>query len=310
MVRRLSWWIAALSWLLTVGQAVADSLPPIPDMLNLKTYGSGNPYKFQVPGTVLSKTPLKRGQITLTGRIDYGQDERFLYEIGEMRGGLIILDGPGGSLDAAMSIGAATRFHGFATYVPPGKSCASACAYIWLAGVRRYIGKGARVGFHAISEKVEQERVVSATGNALLGSYLANLGYDMSIVEYATAAAPSSMMWLNENEARQIGLTAEFNISEIPEPWHLTAPDSTPEPNSSVPLSPLLAVRPSQQAGTSKIQSTGKKHISQPNDLLPMPSGSSVDIVNREIEEVLGGTIDEIENFDSPARGTPCLACK
>ena len=50
----------------------------------------------------------------------------------------------------ALSIGSEIRLRGFTTFVAGGKmQCYSACALIWIAGVRRYMMPDASIGVHA-----------------------------------------------------------------------------------------------------------------------------------------------------------------
>ena len=46
----------------------------------------------------------------------------------------------------------------------------------------------------------------TGAGNALLGSYLTQIGLSESAVVYITKAAPTEMTWLNSRDAKQIGI--------------------------------------------------------------------------------------------------------
>jgi hypothetical protein len=46
----------------------------------------------------------------------------------------------------------------------------------------------------------------SGVGNALVGSYLTQIGLSENAVVYITQAAPTEMTWLNLREAKQIGI--------------------------------------------------------------------------------------------------------
>jgi hypothetical protein len=66
-------------------------------------------------------------------------------------------------------------------------NCASACALAWLAGVKRFMGPKARVGFHAAFNKSSRQE--TGMGNALVGAYLTKLGLPLKAVIYITKAA-------------------------------------------------------------------------------------------------------------------------
>ena len=108
---------------------------------------------------------------------------------------------------AGLEIGRRIRSLGFRTIVD-GR-CTSICAMIWLAGVTRGVFAGARIGFHAARACLEDGCETSGVGNALIGAYLNQLGFDFPAVRYFTEAPPTSVRWLTAEKAR------EFNISII-----------------------------------------------------------------------------------------------
>jgi hypothetical protein len=78
----------------------------------------------------------------------------------------------------ALNIGSAIRRMGFDTLVLSNKTCASACALIWLAGHYRWAGPKAAIGFHAI---YYGDGNISSGGNALVGAYLRDLGLSLRL---------------------------------------------------------------------------------------------------------------------------------
>jgi hypothetical protein len=54
----------------------------------------------------------------------------------------------GGNSITGGSIGDIIRIRGMNTYVGPNASCASICAFIWLAGRAKFASNSAHVGFH------------------------------------------------------------------------------------------------------------------------------------------------------------------
>ena len=60
---------------------------------------------------------------------------------------VVWLHSRGGSI-GALGIGDLIHDYGLQTYVPAGAECDSLCAYLWLAGSKRFVGYGAHIGFH------------------------------------------------------------------------------------------------------------------------------------------------------------------
>jgi hypothetical protein len=105
----------------------------------------------------------------------------------------------------------------FATLV--SERCSSGCALAWLAGSPRMNLFTAHVGFHAASFK--ESRQVSSAGNAVVGAYLARLGFNYDAIRYLTEAAPHLMKWLTPVIAKQYGITYEI-VSRANQPKPLT----------------------------------------------------------------------------------------
>src|ERR1035437_8818536 len=106
---------------------------------------------FTIPGDAaeISATPPfdKVTGILIKGEIEQGDLSDFSRLTKNKGRVLVILSSPGGAVRDALAIGAEIRIKGFATTV--ADECVSACALIWLSGVRRYLNPNARVGFHA-----------------------------------------------------------------------------------------------------------------------------------------------------------------
>jgi hypothetical protein len=113
----------------------------------------------------------------------------------------------GGSLVAGIRIGTLIREKKFATVIPDGASCASACALAWLGGSRRFMGEGATIGFHAAYVLKSYGPVESSSGNAILGAYLNQLGLSEDAILYLTKTAPTSIQWMSLADANEHGIT-------------------------------------------------------------------------------------------------------
>lgn len=92
----------------------------------------------------------------------------------------------------------------FTTLVPDGMVCASACAIAWLGGTQRFMGRSSRIGFHAAFLVQDGRPEEKGAANAVLGSYLGQLGMSDRAILYMTQAGPTSMSWLSLDEAKEL----------------------------------------------------------------------------------------------------------
>jgi hypothetical protein len=84
--------------------------------------------------------------------------------------------------------------------------------------------RGAQIGFHAAYIKNEGRPSESGVGNALVGSYLTQIGLSEKAVVYITLAAPTEMTWLTFSDAEQIGIEVV--------PWEFEKDATKPTPPS------------------------------------------------------------------------------
>lgn len=141
-----------------------------------------------------------------------------------MSSAVVVLNSPGGDLEAGIELGRSIARRGFSTAVVD--TCASACALAWLAGRQRFASQDSRIGFHVayVGQVLKRE---SGLGNALVGHYLGELGLGESVVRYVSSAAPDDMQWLTPADARRLGI-------------HVDRFDSPPERRTST----RMALRP------------------------------------------------------------------
>lgn len=135
---------------------------------------------------------------------------------------LVFLDSPGGIIQSGLAIGRLIRANRLDTVVPSRAVCFSTCGLVWLAGSERWLGEGARVGFHAASTSPPGGRRaarVSSSGNALVGAYLSQLGMNDFQIGTLTEASPGRMLELNSLGPRRL---AELGIA-----YHRGMPGST-----------------------------------------------------------------------------------
>ncbi len=142
----------------------------------------------------------------LDGKLELADGEAFAKLVDGMDHAVVVLNSPGGNLVAGLAIGRLVRLRAFATAVPDDALCASACALAWLGGTKRYLGPHSALGFHAAAVMHRGQAVESGVGNALIGSYLAQLGLSERAVIYITTPKPSDIQWLHPDDAKAVGI--------------------------------------------------------------------------------------------------------
>lgn len=140
--------------------------------------------------------------INMAGLIADGDTEAFVKAMAlKQTPQALLLKSSGGDAIVAMQIGEKAR--SLKAIVPAGYSCLSACALIWLAGNPRVRETGADIGFHALYVTKNGVKTVSAPGNALMGAYLAILGFrPEAIIHMAEASVDTVTPLLAEDRAR------------------------------------------------------------------------------------------------------------
>jgi hypothetical protein len=148
-------------------------------------------------------------RVVIEGDLEIGDIETFQRKAGPIPATRATVEflSKGGSLLAGIRVGAQIRAKKFATLVPDGTQCASACALAWLGGARRYVGEYSSVGFHTAYIIKAAGPTESGPGNAILGAYLNQLGLSEKAILYITHAAPTSMQWMSIEEAAEYGIT-------------------------------------------------------------------------------------------------------
>jgi len=165
--------------------------------------------------------------VMVEGDLELTDIEAFRNKVASVGKAAVAFRSDGGSLLAGIRIGMMIRVHNFTTVVPDASQCASACAVAWLGGVHRFLGQGAKVGFHAAYVQKSGATAESGPGNAVLGAYLDQIGLPEDAIVYITQASPNSMKWLSMEEAAQHGI----DVALLPPPEAIPPPG----PNSSVP---------------------------------------------------------------------------
>jgi hypothetical protein len=154
--------------------------------------------------TLAPQTPDRPNVITVEGPLLSVDADQFAARVASLPSAFVAFSSDGGSLVAGLRVGEAIRRRGFSTFVPDGQRCASACALAWLAGIERFIGPDASIGFHAAYDMASGAE--TGVGRAMVGAYLIKIGLPHEAVIYITQGAPNEMAWLNMSDVAQRGI--------------------------------------------------------------------------------------------------------
>ena len=142
--------------------------------------------------------------VYIKGDIELGDEEKFKRIANSMpRGGFVVMKSAGGNLVAGLDIGIAIRFRQWRTVVVD--ECYSVCAFMWLAGMQRAAFSDAEIGFHGAYD-ISKDNAPSSSGNALVGAYLAKLGFGYGLIAEMTDAAHDEVNMLNFANANRLGI--------------------------------------------------------------------------------------------------------
>lgn len=153
--------------------------------------------------------------MVFTGEISAGDAPKFREIAYRRASNIVILDSPGGNLNAGLEIAQTVRELGLTTAVPATAGCYSACALIWVAGTNRYMSRSAQIGFHAAYFRENGIAKETGVGNARVGAFLTRIGLPESAVIYMTVAPPDDFAPLTPEVARKIGV--EFSYFDPPQ---------------------------------------------------------------------------------------------
>ena len=146
--------------------------------------------------------------VTVEGPLVATDADQFKTKTASISKALVMLVSDGGNLYTGLQIGETIRLKNFASFVPDGSRCASACALAWLGGTKRLMGKNSQIGFHSASDFKTGN--ISSAGDALIGAYLNKIGIPERVIVYVTSPSPSEIQWLNLEDAKNLGLDVEI----------------------------------------------------------------------------------------------------
>lgn len=153
------------------------------------------------PNTKIQMWTKSPPSYTLAGDIDPGAEDLFAEIVGDRMGGVLDLRSEGGDVQAALAIGRLVRAHHIQTSAR--STCLSACAIIWAAGISRYRGKDAVLGFHH-PWHLEDGEIVEGSGPELT-AYFKEMGYSEDAIR-AFLADPRTFYYLTRDRANDLGV--------------------------------------------------------------------------------------------------------
>ena len=141
--------------------------------------------------------------LLVSGVIGPGSYDEFRAALWRAEPELVVLDGPGGVLGEALLIGEEVRRRQLNTLVAANRSCASACAIVFLSGRTKYLGAGATVGLHSASYA---DGRADPEATALMAAYLRGVGVPNATLRRMARTAPSDIRWLTKAEQKAMGI--------------------------------------------------------------------------------------------------------
>jgi hypothetical protein len=213
--------------------------------------------------TVLPVSAGDQTVITIVGMLKLADGDAFATVASAHDSALVVLISDGGNLLAGLRIGQLIRLRHFATLVPDGARCASACAIAWLGGTKRFMQPSALIGFHAAFSIENGVVTETGAGNALVGAYLSRLGLSDAAILYIEQAHPNQINWLTKEDAREVGI----EVAILP-PHQPGASSQQPTPRYRPELAPRTsstATAPIAQTATT-FAADYFSHWSETND--------------------------------------------
>jgi hypothetical protein len=127
----------------------------------------------------------------------------------------LVLDSPGGNVEAAFALAKLMDSHHFNTYVAPGATCVSACAAIvFMAGREHVAVKGARLGFHGcFSSKTKK---IETLCNEQIAAHATAHGTSYgSVMAFIEEVPHDRIVWFDRRDADCWGINV-YRL--VPEP--------------------------------------------------------------------------------------------
>lgn len=122
----------------------------------------------------------------------------------------LVLNSPGGAILPALEVAAIAADKGVETVLPEGATCASACAFIFLAGQTRYAAGQLGVHqFYALNDELELGSVTRGETQDLAGTiikYLDSFETPSAVYIRMLGTPPDQMYWFPQDELLSEGI--------------------------------------------------------------------------------------------------------
>jgi hypothetical protein len=139
----------------------------------------------------IPETPTSPAVVTVMGHFGATDYDAFIDAAQYMKRATIYFSSEGGLARDALLIGQVIRSKGFNTAVADHRLCLSACAFAWLAGAKRFLGKAAAVGFHAPFDIKTGERL--AFWESAVNIYVRRMGLPDNVAVYILEPDPKHL---------------------------------------------------------------------------------------------------------------------
>ncbi len=203
----------------------------------------------------LPEVLLLRGEITRESLRDFGDAMR------AHPATVLFLDSPGGRIGQSVDLARMIRARDLTTLVPPGAECASACAFLLLAGNRRSVS--GRLGVHQFSSDDEGRGAIAAieaetqTVVAQIVVLLAEIGASPKVHIRMFETSNSDMYWFEPAEMLAEGIVTEAASAPDLALWAKALPIFGESPYASSPATPPDAVALLPARGSAPVAGPG-----------------------------------------------------
>ncbi len=172
--------------------------------------------------------------LILSGEIGPGATRDFRDALLEEQVFTLVLDSPGGAILAALEIAAITADKGLETVIPANATCASACAFVFLAGRERFAeGRLGVHQFYAVEDGVELGSVTRGETQSLAATiikYLDSFKAPSAVYIRMLGTPPDGMYWFSAEELAEEGIVTG-PLTAFPEiRFEAYAPPAPPPP--------------------------------------------------------------------------------
>ncbi|HYT41389.1 MAG TPA: ATP-dependent Clp protease proteolytic subunit [Methylomirabilota bacterium] len=148
---------------------------------------------------------ITKSSVQINGVIVKGDYERFILATKDLGPkDTIWFNSEGGHVLTGIQIAQLIKKKGWNTSVASNDLCTSTCALIWLAGKPRFAMPKSHIGFHGVY--FSEDKKPSTGGNAIVGAYLAELGFNYNTIYFLTQSPPDEMEWLDIEKAKKFDI--------------------------------------------------------------------------------------------------------